>query len=68
MTEMKDEGCHSRRWSHHQMEKEDFSESERSLMKIRNRTVPRTLSWGTPALTRSGDERIPLSDACCPRE
>ena len=29
-------------------------------MKIRNRTGPRTLPWGTPALTEKGDERIML--------
>ena len=28
-------------------------------MKIRNRTGPRTLPWGTPALKERGDERIP---------
>ena len=29
-------------------------------MKIRNRTGPRIMPWGTPALTEKGDERIML--------
>ena len=38
--------------------------SERSLMKIRNMTGPRTLPWGTPALTGRGVEMVPLSATC----
>ena len=44
---LKDEGCHCR-------DREDFSESERTLMKIRNRTGPRILPWGTAALMGRG--------------
>ena len=40
--------------------KEDVPELERSLMKIRNKTSPRTLHWGTATLTGRWDERIPL--------
>ena len=57
---LKDEGCHCSGWSNRQIQKDDSPESERSLMKIRNTTAPRTLPWGTPALTGRGDERIPL--------
>ena len=55
---LKDGGCHSRGESHQQRDK------ERSLMKIRNRTGPRILPWGTPALTGKGEERIPLRATC----
>jgi len=39
------ERCHGWEWSHQQRDKEDFLESERSLMKIRNKMGPRTLPW-----------------------
>ena len=39
---------------------EDFPESVRSLMKIRNKTGPNTLPWGTPAMTGKGDDRVQL--------
>ena len=40
-------GFYSREWSHHKRDKEDFPESVRSLMNIRNNMGPRTLPWGT---------------------
>ena len=58
---LKDEVCHGRGWSHQQIDKEDFPESERSSMKIRNRTGPEHCFGGTAALIWRGDDRIPLS-------
>ena len=58
----KDEGFHSRGWSHQQRDKDDFPDIQRenALMKIRNRIGPRTLPWGTPALTIRGEETFTL--------
>ena len=36
-------------------------DSERSFMNIMNKMRPRTLPWGTPALTGKGEERVPLA-------
>ena len=46
---------------HQQKEIKGIFQSERSFMKIRNSSGPRTLPCGTPALTTRGEERIPLS-------
>ena len=40
---LRDDRWYGRGWSHQQREKEDFPESERSLMKTRKKTGPRTL-------------------------
>ena len=61
---LKDEKCHRRVWSRQQRD-EDFPESVRSLMKIRNKMGPRTLPWDTPALTGTRDERGPLRSTRC---
>ena len=52
---LEDVECHSRGWSHQQIDEENFLESGRSLMKIRNRTGTRTLLWGHSSFDR---ERI----------
>ena len=49
---VKNEGYHGIGWSHQQIDKEDLPESERSLMKIRNRTRLRSLPWGHSSLDR----------------
>ena len=36
-------------------------------MKIRNRTLLRTVEWGTPAATEREEERIPLKSTRCLR-
>ena len=44
--------CHGTEWSYQQRDKEDFPESVRSLMRIRNNMGLRTLSWGYFGLDR----------------
>ena len=45
-------------------DQEDFPESVRSLMNIRNNLGLRALPWGSPALTGRGDERVSLRATC----